>query len=162
MQVSVADGGTKELVDNGPAFVHFLVMSNELSTPKILICPMESDPNKTYATTFSQNISLPPSSFPQVPFTNDNHLSYFVGADANESSPDALLTGDRNLAVDGVPVRRGLQEVRTNSAVTWFLPRHDGGGNVALADGSVQQFSDRGFPKILAKTGTATNRLVLP
>src|SRR2546426_161404 len=32
MQVSVTNGGTMELVDNGPVFVHFLVMSNELST----------------------------------------------------------------------------------------------------------------------------------
>src|SRR3954452_15480918 len=41
MQVSVSNGGTMELVMQGNAFVHFQVMSNELSTPKILICPQD-------------------------------------------------------------------------------------------------------------------------
>src|SRR5262245_4694744 len=53
MQVPVTNGGTMELVDSSPAFVHFLVMSNELSTPKILICPQDPDPNRANATTFS-------------------------------------------------------------------------------------------------------------
>src|SRR2546430_1673595 len=38
MRVSVTKGGTMELVNNGAAFVHFLAMSNELSTPKVLFC----------------------------------------------------------------------------------------------------------------------------
>jgi hypothetical protein len=36
MQVSVTNGGTMELVNGGTVFEHFLVMSNELSTPKLL------------------------------------------------------------------------------------------------------------------------------
>jgi hypothetical protein len=49
--VSTADGGTRELCSPGDdgydknSMAHFLVMSNELSTPKILVCP--SDPSKT-------------------------------------------------------------------------------------------------------------------
>ena len=39
MQVSITNGGTKELVNTGAVYVHFLVMSNELSTPKLLVCP---------------------------------------------------------------------------------------------------------------------------
>jgi len=39
MQVAVTNGGTMELVDSGSVYVHFLVMSNELSTPRLLICP---------------------------------------------------------------------------------------------------------------------------
>src|SRR5882672_5541366 len=47
-QVSVTNGGTKEFVGTGIAYVHFLMMSNELNTPKILICT--SDTNRIAAT----------------------------------------------------------------------------------------------------------------
>jgi prepilin-type processing-associated H-X9-DG protein len=39
MQVSVTNGGTLELVASGAVYPHFRVMSNELSTPKVLLCP---------------------------------------------------------------------------------------------------------------------------
>jgi prepilin-type N-terminal cleavage/methylation domain-containing protein len=32
-------GGTEELIVSGQVFVHFRPMSNELRTPKILVCP---------------------------------------------------------------------------------------------------------------------------
>jgi len=161
MQVAVTNGGTMEFVNSGPAFVHFLVMSNELSTPKILICPNEPDSNRNNATTFSQSASLPQG---QIAFANDNYLSYFVGVDANQALPGAFLSGDRNLAIDRVPTRRGMQRVWTNSNLSWFAPRpaHNGGGNVGLADGSVQCLSDGGLPILLSQTGMATNRLVMP
>ena len=160
MQVPVTNGGTMEFVEGGPAFVHFLVMSNELSTPKILICTEEPDSKRSIATTFSQTANVPPG---QISFNNDNYLSYFVGIDANQTLPSALLSGDRNLIVDGTPLQRGLRQVWTNSTVTWSKPRprHDG-GFVGLADGSVQSATDRGFPAVLRQTGMATNRLVMP
>src|SRR5690349_8253126 len=40
-QVSATNGGTMELTGSGIASVHFQVMSNELSTPKILLCPAD-------------------------------------------------------------------------------------------------------------------------
>src|SRR6266478_9269321 len=43
MQVSLTNGGAMEMVATGTAFAAFLVMSNELSTPKILLCPEEND-----------------------------------------------------------------------------------------------------------------------
>jgi len=157
MQVSVTNGGTMELINSGPAYVHFLVMSNELSTPKILVCP--DDPERINATTFSANC-VPG----QVPFTNDSYLSYFVGVDANPDLPNALLSGDRNLAVDNVPVRAGMQRIWTNSTLTWFKPRgeHMGGGNVGLADGSVQSLTSTRLKAALQYGGMATNRLVIP
>lgn len=39
MSVSVTNGGSLEFVGSGQVFPHFQVMSNELSTPKILVCP---------------------------------------------------------------------------------------------------------------------------
>src|SRR5258708_29543203 len=54
MQLSITNGGTMELVESGQAWVDFQVMSNELSTPKILLCPQESDGTKKIATTFAR------------------------------------------------------------------------------------------------------------
>ena len=43
MQVSLTNGGTMELVASGAVFPHFQVMSNELSTPKVLLCPNDKN-----------------------------------------------------------------------------------------------------------------------
>ena len=42
MAVSTGKGGSMEYTDGANTFRHFLVMSNELSTPKILICPADT------------------------------------------------------------------------------------------------------------------------
>ena len=39
MDVPIESGGTREYLASGEVFRHFQVMSNELSTPKILVCP---------------------------------------------------------------------------------------------------------------------------
>src|SRR5467141_3571131 len=44
-QVSITNGGTMEFIGTRRVFAHFGVMSNELSTPKILFCPQETDPS---------------------------------------------------------------------------------------------------------------------
>src|SRR5258707_2957010 len=102
MQTSITNGGTMELVGTGGAFSHFAVMSNELSTPTILFCPQETDPNRQSATTFASTV--PAGSTNQIPFTNDNNISYFVGVDAVDTSPQMVLTRDRHLAVNCVMV----------------------------------------------------------
>ena len=93
MSVSQAQGGDSE--DVGVRVVGasqaasrgvskmFLVMSNQLSTPKILFCPAEFDSTtRQAATTFSGQ-----SGANQVPYLNDYNVSYFIGVDASESLP---------------------------------------------------------------------------
>ena len=41
MQVPISQGGTMELATNGQAWVHFIVLSNELNNAKVLFCPEE-------------------------------------------------------------------------------------------------------------------------
>jgi hypothetical protein len=81
MCVSTNFGGTREYVTNGEIFRHFAVMSNELSTPVVLVCPEDS--------------RKPAHSFDRT-FSNKN-LSYFVGVDANNDAPQMFLSGDRNV-----------------------------------------------------------------
>ena len=157
MRVSMTNGGTMEMANRGIVFVNFLVMSNELSTPNVLFCPEETDAAKKAAATFEQGFTS------TLPFKGDNNVSYFVGVDAEDGLvSQRLLSGDWNLAVAGVPVKHGLYDVRTNIPLSWARPRHNKGGNIGLADGSVQQVAASGLQSLLIQTGVATNRLAIP
>ena len=159
MAVSVTNGGAMELVATGNVAAGFLVMSNELSTPKILLCP--EDTYRVRATNFST--------------LNSSNISYFVGLDAAETKPQLFLSGDDNFTIGGIPEKSGLLELSTNTPITWTSGRHVAYnshfwtparyrfvGNIGMADGSVQQVATDGLQKALQQTGVTTNRLVLP
>ncbi len=147
MQVSVTNGGAMELVATGNVAAVFEVMSNELSTPKVLICPQ--DTKSIMATNFGRGF-------------NNSNISYFVGLDADQTNPQMLLSGDDNFAVGGIPVKSGLLLLATNAPVSWTAARHVRQGNIGLADGSVQQLTTDGLQQALQRTGVATNRLAIP
>jgi competence protein ComGC len=147
MGVSVTNGGAMELVATGNVAACFRVMSNELNTPRILLCP--EDTHRTYATNFSTGFS-------------GANISYFVNPDAVEAHPQMILDGDDNLTVGGVGVRPGILNLQTNAAVGWTKERHHGEGNIGLADASVQRLTTNGLQQALQHTGVATNRLIIP
>lgn len=138
---------------DGPAFalqqktyVYFQAMSNELNTPKIVVCPGDKD--RTPGTNFSSDFG-------------NSRVSYFVGRDASEMNPHMFLAGDRYLD-NGLPITNGLMDLRTNQTVIWTKNYHDSQGNVALADGSVQGLTSQGLQQALMNTGTNLTRLALP
>jgi prepilin-type processing-associated H-X9-DG protein len=145
MAVSATNGGAMELVATGNVAACFQVMSNELSIPKILHCP--ADTGRIAATNFTTGFS-------------GANISYFLIPDAVETYPQMILDGDDNLLVDGKRVQSGIINLWTNSHVGWTKDRHQGIGNVGMADGSVQQVTNEGF-KWTAAPG-ATNRLLIP
>jgi prepilin-type processing-associated H-X9-DG protein len=157
--LSVTNGGTKELVGKGETFMHFAVMSNELSTPKILICPEEANPRTTTATTFSP-AAVP--GFPYVPFSGNSNVSYFVGVDARDDLPQAFLSGDRGFGIAQSAFGPGLHLLSTNLSLRWAKGPHKGLGNVAFADGSVQQLNNYRLQDAFKSTGLTTNRLEIP
>ena len=122
-------------------------MSNELSTPKILFCP--ADTNHDFLAIFWTNLVA-------------QNVSYFVGLDANANHSQALLAGDENFAISGRPVKPGLLLLATNAPVSWTAARHVNHGNIGLVDGSVWQTDDRKLVQKLIETGLATNRLAIP
>jgi len=161
MQVSITNGGTMELNNGSNALATFLVMSNELATPKILRCPGDAihlplDGN------FSSQLA--------------GHVSYFVGMDADQDHPQMFLSGDDNFAIGGLSVKSGLLEFSTNAPITWTSGRHDDSekahfwiltrrafcGNIGLVDGSVASVTDSGLANLLNQTGIATNRFAIP
>ncbi len=147
MQVSLTNGGTMELIGQGDVYPHFLVMSNELNTPKVLYCL--ADQKRKPATAFTPSLA-------------NSNISYFVGLDANESTPQMLLSGDDCLTVGGKPVKPGLLLLSTNATVAWTKARHNRQGNVGLADGSVISVDTSGLQRALFNSSVATNRLAMP
>jgi len=154
MRVSITNGGAMEWTQQGIAWRVFQVMSNELNTPKVLVCPWDSDTNRTVAASFG--------SASVIPFTNNQNLSYFAGADAVESQTNLLLTGDSHFEVGGKPLAAKLQELSNRKAIGWTKARHERKGNLGITDGSVRLFTSKELPAVFKATGLATNRLVLP
>jgi len=147
MEVSVTNGGRMELADTGNVVAIFQIMTNEMSTPKMLLCPR--DRNHVEGTNFA------------IGFTPKN-ISYFIGVDANTNRPRALLSGDDNFSIGGNQVKSGLLELPANSPTSWTAARHKFAGNILFADGSVQQTTSSNLNQCFQQTGLATNRLAIP
>jgi len=146
MEVSTNRGGTAEFDTGADTFRPFQVMSNELSTPKILVCPADI---RTAAAEF-------------VRLKNQN-VSYFVGLDASGEFPRRFLDGDRNLAGNYLP-ENGILRLIPGEDARWTGTMHVNAGNAGFADGSVQQLSNSGVREALRSSGGHTNlwRIALP
>jgi prepilin-type processing-associated H-X9-DG protein len=160
MQVSATNGGTMEVVEARVVFPHFEVMSNELSTPKILFCPKESQPGRKVADSFGR--AAVAGSPNRVPFASDANLSYFVGVDATNGKPGMLLCGDDNFTIEGFRLRHRLVSVWTNSTVEWTAQTHAGKGNISFADGSVAQMNIAKLMQAIQQADSARSRLAMP
>ena len=160
MEVSVANGGTMELVGGPDAWKTYQVMSNELSTPKVLLCPQDSG-HGNYATNFGNDLK--------------NKISYFIGLDSSLDSTNTFLSGDGNFLLNNSPANYGLVNINSNASLAWDTSRHAGikkqgwftktkigYGNICLSDGSVQTVTISGLTNLLHQTGLATNRLAIP
>ena len=147
MHYSKVQVGTREFIGTGQVFVHFLTVSNELGSPKILVCP--ADKQKTVAPNFNEGFS-------------DANASYFLGLDASEALPKSILAGDRNLAAAGRPLAKGLFVLTTNTLLSWTTNIHISSGNICFADGSVQFLASDGLAQANQKQDFATNRLAIP
>lgn len=152
MELSTNNGGAREWVLEGKAFEVFRVMSNELSTPKILFCPAD---NRVCATNWSR-------------FDN-RHLSYFIGVDApcrdNTNVPEIkmslFLYGDRNLTNDTGP-QNGILQLTANQNVGWTVEMHRYKGNICLANGVVLKLNNASLRETVRVSAAATNRLAIP
>lgn len=144
MELSTNAGGSKEYVGLvNETYRHFQVMSNELTTPKILVCPSD---NRSPATSLTA--------------LTDTNISYFVGLGADETQPARLLAGDRNLKVNGVIVKGVMVPVQSNDSLGWTKAMHGSSGNIALTDGSVQSVTANRLREVLRNRSTI--RLVFP
>jgi competence protein ComGC len=119
------------------AWTNYGVMANEIGqSPQVLRCPADE---RKPAFSFSNLLS-------------NTNISYFVGVTANDTYPQSLLGGDRNLGPGTTPdAEYGFSpadgkgnDVFVNGPVCWSLKMHSrgndaGAGNILLGDGSSQQ-----------------------
>ena len=185
MRVGTGNGGYSEFVGvarqtgttaaaSRGAFGFFMVMSNELSTPKVLYCPSENWSARTTSSSFA-----PVAVANLTPFTNDLNTSYGVGVDAQDVNPQMVLTTDHNMGpglANNAPATVEFQQAPPAGVATanislgtnwtvgqgpaWLDTMHSKQGNVGLADGSVQQVSISRLREALHNTadpGTANS-----
>ncbi len=183
MAVSTTYNGAKEKIytsSSGPTAGYgltnvFTVMSNELSTPKILYCPADSGAGGNLPPGANGMGAVGATRSAATNFAilaiNNNYLSYFVCGDASEAYPQMILDGDRNI---GITTTQNAPATITNSAANaavgsgafyynpsasvWWawtaVDLHLRVGNLGMADGSAQQVTVAGLQTALA---TATN-----
>ncbi len=144
----------------------YQVLSNEITTPKILVCPTDE---RRSATNFA-------STGTGADF-NNNTLSYFASAQGPGSSgnaPQLFLMGDRNIYNDAKAnpntypygCSPGNETVALfvtgSSAPGWTARMHGQRGNVLLGDASTQKYSSAQLRAALLPTTGVTNRLLFP
>jgi prepilin-type N-terminal cleavage/methylation domain-containing protein/prepilin-type processing-associated H-X9-DG protein len=150
-------------------YTAFLVMSNELSNPKVITCPSDSrSPGATNFTTQMMNTG---------PNGKNFATSFFLAANADETLPQMFLAGDRNIGLNSTTTDYGYSmasgggtgqttdgngwvlNLGTNATQSplltagWTQKMHNNAGNIGLADGSVQQYSVSGFRSAASHTG---------
>lgn len=153
-------GGANPNVNRGVYWM-YMVMSNELATPKILFCPSEgAQSHGSFSAIGPQATVFGPRTSQVQGFQNDLNVSYFVGVDANEIQPTMLLAGDHNLGYlsNQATKTSSFSSVGTNSnwssfAIGWQDNNHAKQGNVTFADGSVQILNTDQLRQTLNKTG---------
>ncbi len=136
---------------------HFYLLSNEIVTPKVLHCPSDAERGP------AQNFGDSPDGLahPQ----NQNHaVSFAIGTEARPAEPRSHVVTDRNAVgetdqsncgVAGVPDFITIFGHHPAGLVRaeWDGTIHRFGGNVGLADGSVQQFTSRALFEHMLQTG---------
>lgn len=147
-EVALAKKGTLELADSPDVYRHFLAVSNELNSPKILACPTDTKVTRV-------------TDWPSLGNTN---LSYFIGLDADESRPQSILSGDRNIT-GGQFVTNRVMRFTKDSPASWGADLHEHEGNIALGDGSALQLTTPLLRKQIQSTwlgGASDLRVSIP
>jgi prepilin-type N-terminal cleavage/methylation domain-containing protein len=171
MQVPASEGGppNQAAFSTGPTYGAsytyqiFGVLSNELSTPKILVCPSDDR-------TVHTNFNMLAGNTAAGPYLANANISLFVGKDAQDGNPQMLLVGDRNIVGQGpggnspspIPgggfgnvgtVALGTNFNATTQVPAWTEKIHRANGNVLMSDGSAQQVSSARLRDLLRNTG---------
>ena len=145
--VSVNEGGASEYLSSGTAaptpaanqFWAFAVLSNELSQPKMAVCP--SDSMREAGTNFWHVVNT----------LGNKGVSYAVNLNADETSPQSMLAVDRNwtnapMQFSDTVFSRELKMKVTPAIFNnqfrylgFSESMHQNAGNTVMCDGSGQQ-----------------------
>ena len=171
-------------------YTHFLTMSNELGSAKILMCP--GDRNKlnnmksdftTGANGYNFPIGTGPSTGTYAAGYTAGHgkdaaTSFNVVTDADETQPNVILSADRNYRTANVAVlatqvpltggqTQAISPIIVAASANWLTDgttgkaaHHDTAGNFALSDGSVQQMTGSGLTTQMKQAASSLGGVV--
>ena len=171
---TISSGAAASVQGNAQPWTHFLAMSNELGSAKILMCPGDRNKLNNIKSDFTigaQGFNNPAGAganstgtFPTYTLQGkDSALSFNVVLQADETQPNAILSADRNYRANDAaaqvlttanPLVGGNTTPLSSTAglaswvtggVTGAAAHHDTAGNYALSDGSVQQTTSSGL-----------------
>jgi prepilin-type N-terminal cleavage/methylation domain-containing protein/prepilin-type processing-associated H-X9-DG protein len=134
------------------------IMSNELNSPKTVVCPSDDRTAHTNFLTIQGN-SGPTVALGQGQFCNQ-YVSYFAGQAVQEAYPQMVQAGDRNIGTTtasgfgpgpygyspDTTVNTGYRLIASTNSTTlntlnWTDKIHSKAGNVLFADGHVEGLS---------------------
>ena len=159
------DGGTKGYAPGliASPWFQYLWLSNELGSPKILVCPADKSQARNVATSFNANNA------DSLISKKENCLSFFIGSDCDaggangtplpmEQVQNHVMFGDRNLRYDGTTDcgigAKNLYYIDSRnqrSVGAWTNAIHGTMGDLALVDGSVAQCAHTGLTNLMSQ-----------
>jgi type II secretory pathway pseudopilin PulG len=125
--------------ETNAAWRHFLSMSNELGSTKILACPEDLYRKTNSAVIFGD------AKDPQLPSLSDKQnsaISYFIALRPRRnqsSSNEGIFFGDRNILIQSRQPKESLINLAPGEELRWDTSIHKNLGNVAHTDGSVSR-----------------------
>ena len=168
MNVSTNEGGSSDYLGaNATAgaadtWRHFWVMSNELTTPKVLLCAADS--GRYEATNWAD--------MERSTKAKNAAISYGLGVEADETRPGMLLAVDRSVVgssikfeFNGAKAQRGNLGTNANNLkdLKWDEKgMHQNAGNAALSDGSVQQLTSARLRETIQNSQDINNNYSQP
>jgi type II secretory pathway pseudopilin PulG len=126
-------------------YTSFIILTNELGTPRLLTCPADSRHVVDDWTKLTRN-----------------NISYFISPSATEGYPQSFLGGDRDVTTNGIRLNPGLHSLDWPSDIGWDNTQHKSTGNACLSDGSIHQLSKSRFKDQFKNSGLTNITLAIP
>lgn len=167
-ELGTNEGGSAEWIGaKGELWRTFMTISNELSTPKVILCP--SDSGHTEASIWGIDKSRGTTSVQEL---RDKSLSYAISLNGSETFPQSFVSADRNFTntartsatLDTAAiVDMGADKSTLIAKAGWDdKSMHQSQGNAVMGDGSVQQLSASRLQEALKNSGTVSNTFNVP
>lgn len=174
-QVSVTNGGSRELISSGSAIAHFQPLTNSgLVFPQSSSVLTNIEGRDTYVTRWTTNYGLVkrilmcPDDRHRVNYAiepvagmADTNISYFVNV-STQLQTTSILAGDRHLLINNEPTKPGLVTISPKTSLGWSKELHGSfeKGNLLFTDGHVEFVKKPA--SVLIPQGQSSTQLAIP
>ncbi|MBK28102.1 MAG: hypothetical protein CMO77_04640 [Verrucomicrobiales bacterium] len=168
-QVPAVEGGSADSLGKYKEnWIHWQALSNELSNPKVLRSP--SDSNRGQANSFATKAPRGQRNVEPMGKHKNKSMSYILGSESDESKPSNILSGTRNIEFGKYnndndskgAIKKLGKKFTGKNVVRWTESIHANQGNILLSDSSVQQSSDSKLAQYLIDSSAKNNEMLFP